>query len=91
MSSRKGEYVQCSYCYKKFLPISMKDTPHDYNLSKEELLAMKIQFRTTASLPNRLIKGNVVRDQEDYLKERDKQLQDNETYKSRGTLSRELN
>ena len=69
----------------------MKDTPHDYNLSKEELLAMKIQFRTTASLPNRLIKGNVVRDQENYLKERDKQLQDNETYKSRGTLSRELN
>ena len=51
---------------------------------------MKIQLRTTTSLSIRLIKGIVVWDQEDYVKERDKQLQGNETYESRDSKDTEL-
>ena len=59
-------------------------TPLDYNLSKEEWLAM----RGLAEDRNIIIKlaniGSciVVWDREDYITEADRQLKDNETYES---------
>ena len=63
-------------------------TPLDYNLSKEEWVAM----RGLAEDQNIMIKlaDKVVWDQEDHLVEADRQLKDNETYESSSFKDKDL-
>ena len=63
-------------------------TPLDYNLSKEEWVAM----RGLAEDQNIMIKlaDKVVWDQEDHLVEADRQLKDNETYESGSFKDKDL-
>ena len=58
----------------------LSGTPLDYNLSKEEWVAM----RGLAEDQNIIIKlaDKAVWDQEDHLVEADRQIKDNETYES---------
>ena len=59
-------------------------TPLDYNLSKEEWLAMRGLAEDQNIIIKLADKGSyiVVWDQGDYLAEADRQLNDNETYES---------
>ena len=63
-------------------------TPLDYNLSKEEWVAM----RGLAEDQNIIIKlaDKVVWDQEDHLVEADRQIKDNETYESSSFKDKDL-
>ena len=66
----------------------LSGTPLDYNLSKEEWVAM----RGLAEDQNIMIKlaDKVVWDQEDHLVEADRQLKDNETYESGSFKDKDL-
>ena len=63
-------------------------TPFDYNLSKEEWVAM----RGLAEDQNIIIKlaDKAVWDQEDHLVEADRQIKDNETYESSSFKDKDL-
>ena len=63
-------------------------TPLDYNLSKEEWVAM----RGLAEDQNIIIKlaDKAVWDQEDHLVEADRQIKDNETYESSSFKDKDL-
>ena len=63
-------------------------TPLDYNLSKEEWVAM----RGLAEDQNVIIKlaDKAVWDQEDHLVEADRQIKDNETYESSSFKDKDL-
>ena len=66
----------------------LSGTPLDYNLSKEEWVAM----RGLAEDQNIIIKlaDKAVWDQEDHLVEADRQIKDNETYESSSFKDKDL-